>query len=651
MKVLIIQPWISYRGAETVSVNQCYYLEKLGHTAKIAAIFVDWRRLPQHGKEVGYLLPPKILSNLCQNSRFFLFFLGPWLLFFVILRHINRFEVLNPHNLPSVWIASFLGRLFRKKVVWTVHTVPKSVFWKNKKSIFEYFVWLLGASALDNWAVSQVDLILAVSKSIKDQVQMRYKKDAAVLYSGISDLKKGKFDPPKKLINLRKRSKLLLLTVGVLNSQKRQKLLIDALKKIHIFEPTASLVLVGDGRERRYLEKYAGENKLQDFVFFAGFVSQNNLVPYYVSCDLHLMPSIGESFGGAAFEALSLGKLSIVSQDNGANEVLKKYVLICESTAKAISDKVKIFVSKRREYRQKALKGKIYIQKKLNWNNYIHDFISLVNRSHKREIVSSVYSKEYYEIHYEKEHKALQKEREQRLARAIELLAVKKGMKILDLGCGNGELCLRLARMGAEVYGIDYSRDGIMLAKELIKSAQEKERKRIHLYQMDAGKLSFPNNFFDRVVSLDVFEHIYPEVLQNVINEIVRVMKPKGKLVIETAPNLFFLGPVSFFAKKILGWEKFESDEYHINIFDYFRFKRTLQQVPGKVSVSVLNDSHEYFSSRLWGVKKAPSWIKGIARFVDFLYENPIVEPIILNTPLQIFFAHDLWGVVEVDKK
>ena len=50
-------------------------------------------------------------------------------------------------------------------------------------------------------------------------------------------------------------------------------------------------------------------------------------------------------------------------------------------------------------------------------------------------------------------------------APVLELLAPRKGETILDLGCGDGVLTARIARMGCSVLGVDSSPDMIRAAK------------------------------------------------------------------------------------------------------------------------------------------------------------------------------------------
>lgn len=101
-----------------------------------------------------------------------------------------------------------------------------------------------------------------------------------------------------------------------------------------------------------------------------------------------------------------------------------------------------------------------------------------------------------------------------------------KGKKVLDVGSGNGYVLSKYAAEGAEVFGIDITEAGIDLC-----------RKRFELQGLsgdfrvaDAQNLSFPNDFFDCVCSMGVLHHV-PDT-QRAINEIFRVLKPGGRLIV-----------------------------------------------------------------------------------------------------------------------
>lgn len=97
-------------------------------------------------------------------------------------------------------------------------------------------------------------------------------------------------------------------------------------------------------------------------------------------------------------------------------------------------------------------------------------------------------------------------------------------MKILDLGCGRGELVGALRERGARAYGIE-------IDPRFVRSGAVLET----LYTSDypllttvdqCGKSIFPDGYFDIVVSDQVLEHVAD--LGSVTREISRVLKPKG---------------------------------------------------------------------------------------------------------------------------
>jgi malonyl-CoA O-methyltransferase len=107
----------------------------------------------------------------------------------------------------------------------------------------------------------------------------------------------------------------------------------------------------------------------------------------------------------------------------------------------------------------------------------------------------------------------------------LELIGDVKGKRVLDIGCGTGRYCLHLAKKGAKVVGIDSSPKMLEYAQRKITPDCQFE---LHLGTIEDVK--FPNRYFDTVVSALTLGHI-PE-LEPVAQEISRVIKPKGKLVI-----------------------------------------------------------------------------------------------------------------------
>lgn len=115
-------------------------------------------------------------------------------------------------------------------------------------------------------------------------------------------------------------------------------------------------------------------------------------------------------------------------------------------------------------------------------------------------------------------------QRETIIPGTLKLLQPKSGEKILDVGCGQGELCRELAEKGAQVVGVDASRKLIDIAKK--RSA----RFNIHYLVLDASKLEgIQDATFDAACSILAIQNM--EDLEAVAKEMSRVIKRGGRLV------------------------------------------------------------------------------------------------------------------------
>ena len=106
-------------------------------------------------------------------------------------------------------------------------------------------------------------------------------------------------------------------------------------------------------------------------------------------------------------------------------------------------------------------------------------------------------------------------------------LGIKNGLKILDLGCGDGTTALPEARLGADVLGVD-------IAKNLVeagnKRAKEQGLTNCKFQEGDASNLEeLKDHTFDLVVS--IFGAMFAPKPFDVAREMVRVSRPGGRVV------------------------------------------------------------------------------------------------------------------------
>ena len=109
----------------------------------------------------------------------------------------------------------------------------------------------------------------------------------------------------------------------------------------------------------------------------------------------------------------------------------------------------------------------------------------------------------------------------------VESIGIEKGLKVLDLGCGDGTTALPAARLGAEVLGVDIARNLVEAGNQRAAAAGLPNCK---FQEGDASSLSgLENKAFDRVVS--IFGAMFAPRPFDVAREMVRVTKPGGQIV------------------------------------------------------------------------------------------------------------------------
>ncbi len=109
------------------------------------------------------------------------------------------------------------------------------------------------------------------------------------------------------------------------------------------------------------------------------------------------------------------------------------------------------------------------------------------------------------------------------IPRVSKIFRKERVKRILDVGCGAGRHLVYLANEGFEVYGIDIAKEGIRMARKVLKDYCL----RVH---MTVGnifeRLPYRDNFFDAIISIQVMQHGKAGEIKKGISEMKRVLKP-----------------------------------------------------------------------------------------------------------------------------
>jgi cyclopropane-fatty-acyl-phospholipid synthase len=125
---------------------------------------------------------------------------------------------------------------------------------------------------------------------------------------------------------------------------------------------------------------------------------------------------------------------------------------------------------------------------------------------------------------------SLEQAQDDKKAHIAAKLALKPGMKVLDIGCGWGGLALYLhAKTGAEVLGVTLSEEQIKVAKRRAEEAGVADKVRFELldYRHVTGT-------FDRIVSVGMFEHVGPAHYRTFMRQCRDLLTDDGVMLLHT---------------------------------------------------------------------------------------------------------------------
>ncbi len=260
-----------------------------------------------------------------------------------------------------------------------------------------------------------------------------------------------------------------------------------------------------------------------------------------------------------------------------------------------------------------------------------------------KSVSPEIYNRKYYSSH--------DKGFQWILNKISPYLKIKKNLNVLDIGCGSGNLSIYLAKKGVKVTGIDYSKDAIENAKKNLSKENKSIRKNVKFIRMNAVSMNFNNSSFDMVISIDVFEHLYPYEIELLMRKIKQILKPNAVLFIHTEANKIYLDYLHKYyiypmdrllirlngiitGKEYPGLPKDPRNEYH-----------KVQHVnePTYFSLKILFNNHG-FKGRIYPMnlyKKHLSW-------KDIVYNTIVLfYPISLIPPFSWFFAYDFICVMK----
>lgn len=375
-KIVVIQPFLSYGGAEAVSVQLAYRLGRSGKDAVVVALYKD-RRLPHLAKRTKIVTVREPFSTFFSKSKLLLLFLGLPVLTLLVLRNTDKNTALNPHNFPSLWAASLASLVNGTLVVWTVHNLPQTPFNRGILGV----LFNPAIEFLNGFFARRCKQVVAVSEKVKRELKQKYQVNARLFYPAVDfefwSLGVGKKVKKKYDLN----GKFIILSVGRLKKEKNQELLLKVFAQVSLKIEDAALVIVGDGEELARLKELTKELKIGRRVHFVGYQPPQVLRDFYSAVDVNVLPAFKtEGFNLTPFEALCNQTVSVVARGSGIDELFEKegVGLAVKPSTNNFAKAIIVTYKSKDEIERIGEKGRAWVKENLNWEEYSRKFVELV---------------------------------------------------------------------------------------------------------------------------------------------------------------------------------------------------------------------------------------------------------------------------------
>ena len=294
----------------------------------------------------------------------------------IFILNFNKLRKLLNEEKPEYFIAHLIISLpilifsifnFKTKLIIRISGTPKLNF-------FRKFIW----SKLSK----NIELVTCPTKTtfynlknlkIFPENKLKILYDPIISFRKINNKKKEKIEEFLK-------NKEYILSVGRLTKQKNFSLLINSFFEICKKYSNLNLVILGEGEERKNLEKQIKKFNLEEKVFLLGF--RKNVYSYLNSVKFFISSSLYEDPGFAIIEAGCLNKIIIAADTNtGPTEILdnsNRGYLFINNDYKSLIEKYLEFTNSERQ---------ILYKKKVNMKKYCKNFTYFSHYKSLKEIL------------------------------------------------------------------------------------------------------------------------------------------------------------------------------------------------------------------------------------------------------------------------
>lgn len=233
----------------------------------------------------------------------------------------HDFDIIHAHldgQIPALLVAYLAPRLLRRPLVVTVHC--------SRLAVYTPHSWLDSlqhrlAQWLERRAIGVASAVMVLTR----RTAMALAQNTRLVEVVPDVVDTAQFAPPplEAVATFRARYGLQRRTVGFVGriaKEKGWRHLIPLAETLR--DEGCELLIVGDGTQGDRLRRAIDTAGLQDWVTMTGFIPNHEIPLALAACQLIVMPSLYEEFGGASIEAMATGVPVVAFAVGGLQEIL-----------------------------------------------------------------------------------------------------------------------------------------------------------------------------------------------------------------------------------------------------------------------------------------------------------------------------------------
>lgn len=295
-KYAILTPSLGKGGAEKIAVNLANYYVKLGYEIDLVALKAEGEYLKNVNNMVNIVdlkIDSKRLiyaANVITSIRRYLKNNKPSSILSV-LRTTNKYL-----GYASIGISN-IKVIFREAN--TYHSIKKM---NLIKKIYQIFIHTISYKCADAIIANSNDSRNDISKYL-----MIKNSKITVIPNPVID--NSYVEMCKEFINeefLNNDKLKTIISIGRLHEQKNHEMLIRSFVRVHEYDDSTRLIIIGNGKKRKELIELIEEHGLEDKIKILDF--KNNIYPFLYKSKVFALASKWEGFGNVIVEALATGK-------------------------------------------------------------------------------------------------------------------------------------------------------------------------------------------------------------------------------------------------------------------------------------------------------------------------------------------------------